>query len=239
MNLFTKNMINCPKSCLQNCEYSEECLSKARGFRNSFIGLIFSKLGAIIGFGKTNLRRSFRKNEADEYQPTESYKLIHPVAKYKFSCTNNSSFALIQHIGKHLFEIQTINLELSPFPLKFSHILKDDMDGIITTLTFLPEMDRKACGTYNNHAILIELSEDCKEITMLLFEDMGIYQTELLQRWNVGKLVVEVEIKPLLVKKPCNLPQEKCIYTNVYIEALYNKFKKLFSFRKRGPGYHV
>jgi hypothetical protein len=214
-------------------------LSKARDFRNSLIGLIFSKFEAIISRGKTNLRQSSRKNEADEYQSSESYKPIHPAAKYKFSQTSNTSFTLVQHIGKQLFGIQTINLELSPFPLTFSHSLIDDKDSIITTLTFLPELERKTCGAYNNHAILLELSEDFNEITMLLFEDMGIYQTELLQRWNVGELVTDVEIKPLLDKKSCNFPQEKCIYTNVYIEALYNKLKKLFSFWKRGPGRYV
>jgi len=239
MNSFIKNMINCPKCCLQNCEFSSGCLSKARGFRNSLIGLIFSKFEAVISRGKTNLLRSFRKNEANGYQPTESFKPIHPAAKYKFSRTSNTSFTLVQHIGKQLFGIQTIHLKLSPFPLMFSHSLIDDKDGIITTLTFLPELERKTCGAYNNHAILIELSEDFNEITMLFFENMGIYQTELLQRWNVGELVVEVEIKPLLGKKPCNFPQEKCIYTNVYIEALFKKLKKLFSFWKRGPGHHV
>jgi len=234
MNLFTKNMINCPKSCLQNCEYSEECLSKARGFRNSFIGLILSKFEAVISRGKTNLLQSFRKNEANGYQPTESFKPIHPAAKYKFSRTSNTPFTLVQHIGKHLFEIQTIHLKLSPFPLTFSHSLIDDKDSIITTLTFLPELERKACGAYNNHAILIELSEDFNEITMLFFEDMGIYQTELLQRWNVVELVTEVEIKPLLDKRLGKLPQKKCTYTNVHIDALYKHLKKLFSFIKRG-----
>jgi len=234
MNLFTKNMIDCPKCCLQNCEYSSDCLAKIRGVNNSFIGLILSKLSGAFIRGKLILKRLFCGDGAYGYQPTESYKPIHPAAKYKFSRTSNTSFVMVQHIGKQLFGIQTIHLELSPFPLMFSHKLKDDKDGIITTLTFLPELERKACGAYDNHAILLELSEDCKEITILLFENMGIYQTELLQHWNVKELITEVEIKPLLDKRLGKLSQENCIYTNVHIDALYKDLKKLFSFIKKG-----
>jgi hypothetical protein len=232
MNLFTQNMINCPKCCLQNCEFSSDCLGKIRGSHNSLIGLILSKLRGVFIRGKLVMRRLFWRDEAYGCQPTESYKPIHPVAKYKFSRTSNTSFALDQHIGKRLFETQTIYLEKSPLPFMFSHNLLNDKGGLITTLTFLPELNRRACGAYKNHAILIEVSENCEEITLLFFEDMGIYQTELLQRWNVGELITEVEIRSLLDKRLGNLPQEKCIYTNVHIDALYKSLKNLFSFRK-------
>ena len=239
MNLFTKDMINCPKSCLQHCEYSAECLAKAKGGDNSPIGFIFSKLRAVISRGKLVLGQLIRKERADNFQFAEPYKPIHPAAKYKFSQTNKSAYALDQHIGKRLLEVRTVYLKESPLPLMFSHSLEDDKGGRIATLTFLPELERRACGAYNNHAMLLELSEDCKELTMLVFEDMGIYQTELLQRWNAGKLVVEVEIKPLLDIRADKHSSEKCIHNNVYMYALYKSIAKLFSLGKKEPGAHV
>lgn len=240
MNLFTKGMINCPKCCLQNCEYSEECMAKARSVRNSLIGLIFSKLKAVISRGKLVLGRLIRKERAYDFQFAEPYKPIHPTAKYKFSRTNDTAFVLDQHIGKRLFEVQTVHLKVSPLPLMFSHSLEDDKGGIITTLTFLPELERRSCGAYNNHAMLLELSEDCKELTMLVFENMGIYQTELLQRWNVGELVVAVEVKPLLEDiRADKHSSEKCSHNNVYVYALYKSLTRLVSLGKKEPGAHV
>ena len=218
MNRLIKLNKDCPKGCWQNCEYSSECLAQAR---NSH------PVKSIVSFGRLILGRLPQKNKAD-CQLKRPYNLIHPVTKYKFSCISKKVFVLDQHIGKPLFEIQTVHLEVSPYPW-FSHNLKDDKGGVITELTFLPELERRACGTYDNHAILIELSEDHKEIAMLFFENMGIYQNELLQRWNTGKLVVEVEIKPLLGMETDKRPSKKCMHTNVYMNTLFKRVKSMFS----------
>jgi len=161
-------------------------------------------------------------------------KPIHPVAKYVFYCNNNAFFVSDQCVGKDIFDIRKLKLEIFPLPMMFSHRITDDRGGVVTTLTFLPEMQRRASGEYNNHAMLIEITEDCNELTLLFFENMGIYQCELLQRWNAGKLVIEVEIIPLLERKTEERRLMKCIHNNVYIHTLFNLVKRLFFLLKKG-----
>ena len=229
MNRFIRLNKDCPKGCWQNCEYSSECLPKLTGID---IWFIFSKVKAIISRSCLILKWLF-KCRADDYKSTKPYRPILPSAKYVFSRTNKTEFVLEQHIGKQLFDIQTIFLEESPLPMMFSHSINDDRGSVIATLTFLPDFKRKACGGYNNHAMLIGLTEDRDKMTLLFFENMSIYQTELLQRWNIGRLVIEVEIMPLLEINTGKRLSEKCIYTNVHLYTLLKNLKKRLSPRTR------
>ena len=238
MNKLMRGFLNCPKCCLQNCEYSAGCLDNTK-VRNSPRGFIFSKGRQVISRASIILRRLLRKDGADDYQAAEPYEPIHPAAKYVFSRTDNGTFDLDQHIGRRLFGVRAVHLKESPFPLMFSHSLEDEKGRIITSLTFLPEFERQACGTYNNHALLVELSEDSNEMTLLVFENMGIYQTELLQRRNAGELVVGVEIKPLLDERAGKRHSERCTDNNVQWYTLFETIKKLLPFKKKGETLNV
>jgi len=188
---------------------------------------------SIFGAVKSILEKLLSKGEKDDSNTKEAVKPIHPAAKYVFRRTEGTAFALVRRTGKHLFELETVHFSPNIFPLVSSHIMSDSERRTITLLTFLPELERRACGTYGTHAMLVELSRDDNELTVMLFENMGIYQTELLQRWNVNKLVTAVEIKPLLNMKAERHGKKKCPDTNVHVYALCKSFIKLLPLRSR------
>jgi hypothetical protein len=48
--------------------------------------------------------------------------------------------------------------------------------------------ERRACATYGDDAMLIELSEDWRRLTILFYEGLGRYVSSLLTVWNHGLL---------------------------------------------------
>ena len=82
MNLFTQNIINCPKCCLQSCEYSKDCLAKAGNSTTptymtaseavEFSGLDRGHLYYMANYGRLHLykigkrQKRFRKDELEK-----------------------------------------------------------------------------------------------------------------------------------------------------------------------------
>jgi hypothetical protein len=55
--------------------------------------------------------------------------------------------------------------------------------------------ERRACATYGDDAMLIELSEDWRRLTILFYEGLGSYAPNLLMVWNHGLLEDTIVLK--------------------------------------------
>jgi hypothetical protein len=142
-----------------------------------------------------------------------------PDAIYTFgqSETAHTRYILMKHRGADVREFPAVYVRGSmagkkyvgfrstvqnlPGHRSFSHTIELDKGRTVTGLNLVPEYPRKAYGDYNGDGLLIEFSEDWKNITMYFFRGMSKQSASLFQKWTADAdelaLTVDADALPL------------------------------------------